>query len=56
MKIAKVIFQESREANKTWGTEHRGITSCCGELVFRNQYGRDENCPECGAELDWSEE
>ena len=28
----------------------------CGEYGARNQYGRDDECPYCGTELDWSNE
>ena len=33
-----------------------GRCSNCGAKVRRNQYGTDEECPECGEELDWFEE
>ena len=28
----------------------------CGGYGTRNQYGRDEYCPECGKYLDWGKE
>ena len=52
---AKVINQKWRETDHKPFFELRGICSCCGALVSRNQYGFDEEC-ECGCELDWSEE
>ena len=55
MKRAKVIFQKNYETDHRPFMEHVGICSLCGALVYRNQYGCDEEC-ECGAELDWSEE
>jgi predicted amidophosphoribosyltransferase len=55
-KVAKVLFPEARETERRPFTEITGVCSCCGALVSRNQYGFDEECPECGADLDWSEE
>lgn len=28
----------------------------CGNYGTRNAHGRDDECPYCGAELDWSKE
>lgn len=56
MKKAKVIFQKDYETDHRPFMEHVGMCSLCGALVSRNQYGCDEDCPECGAVLDWSEE
>lgn len=25
----------------------------CGNIVSRSQYGRDDECPECGEWIDW---
>ena len=34
---------------------HHGECSRCGTVVTRSKYGRDDECPECGAWLDWQE-
>ena len=36
--------------------EEIGYCSECGAKVGRNQYGCDDDCPECGVMLDWGEE
>ena len=33
-----------------------GYCSNCGAKVRRSAHGTDEECPECGAELNWFEE
>lgn len=33
-----------------------GFCDNCGHEVSRSQYGCDEECPGCGAVLDWSDE
>ena len=56
MKIAKVLGQfEKENKQKLFIEDVYGACELCGELVCRNQYGADEYCPSCGAELDWSE-
>lgn len=57
-KIAKVINQYSDGKGNDIGCDNTvyGECECCGAEVSRSQYGRDEYCEECGAELDWSEE
>lgn len=55
-KKAKVLYQETLPIEYKPFTETIGICSCCGYMVSRNQYGFDEVCLECGAELDWGEE
>lgn len=56
-KTAKVLCQtEHKSQTKLFMVDITGECSCCGATVVRNQYGRDECCPECDAELDWSEE
>ncbi len=53
-KIAKVINQYTeRQGFSEWVI---GECECCGAEVRRSHYGRDEECEECGCELDWSEE
>lgn len=37
-------------------TEETAFCSECGAVVGRSQYGRDEECPECDAILDWDAE
>lgn len=34
-------------------TEETAFCSECGAVVGRSQYGRDDECPECGAWIDW---
>ena len=50
MKIAKVKWQRLDERTG----EVFGTCGCCGETVRRDAKGIDEECRECGCELDWS--
>ena len=51
---AKVIYQSDHQTCAKPFCETDGLCGNCWGLVSRNQYGFDEVCPECGAELDWS--
>lgn len=53
-KMAKVINQYSE--NELYEQTFYGECECCGATVRHNSKGWDEECWECGAELDWSEE
>ena len=33
--------------------QYIGFCPVCQEMVKMDQYGRDEECPDCGAELEW---
>lgn len=54
-KVAKVIYRYEQQKHTKPFLDIIGECSCCGATVVRNQYGADEECFECGAELDWSE-
>lgn len=36
--------------------DHATVTCKCGYEATRSQYGRDDYCPRCGMEIDWSGE
>ena len=46
-----VEFQHSTIHRNRETTE--GYCSNCGAVVRKSQYGTDDECPECGEELDW---
>lgn len=54
MKIAKVVNQYTERHG--FNECVYGECECCGAEVRRDHRGRDEECEECGAELDWSAE
>ena len=54
MKVAKVINQYTE--GKWCDEVVHGECEHCGAEVSRSRCGRDEECYECGYELDWSEE
>ncbi len=58
MKIAKVINQYSDGNGNYIGFDNTvyGECACCGADVRRHLKGIDEECWNCGCELDWSEE
>lgn len=49
----KVVWQWSITEDYK-GTTYYGETDCCGEDVEKSIYGGDEECPCCGALLDWN--
>lgn len=52
MKIAKVKWQyQDGDTGVFYGN-----CACCGEVVRRDAKGIDEECRECGSELDWSDD
>ena len=55
-KTAKAIYQYEQQKFVPPFLDIIAVCSWCGATVVRNQYGADEECFECGAELDWSVE
>lgn len=53
--MAVVECQAEHEKQTVSGTHAvtTGFCSKCGAYVSRSQYGRDDECPECGEWLDW---
>lgn len=50
--------KKAKVVNIHWGSdfEHEpsnGQCELCGEVVEKTQYFTDEECPSCGAELEW---
>jgi hypothetical protein len=50
--MVKVVNQWETSEDFKGSTEY-GVTECCGVEVERSVYGGDEECPCCGALLDW---
>jgi hypothetical protein len=55
-KTAKAIYQYEQQKFVPPFLDIIAECSNCGATVVRNLYGKDEYCPECDAELDWSVE
>ena len=56
--MTKVINQITyeNEDNPKMTPIHYGECPKCFAIVSRSQYGRDEECPNCGSFLNWFEE
>lgn len=54
MIMAKAEYQHKR--TNFFDTEYIvGYCSNCGAEVTRSVYGRDDECPNCDADIDWQE-
>ena len=52
--MAKAEYQHIK--TNVLGREYTvGYCSNCGGIVMRSQYGIDEECPNCDADIDWQE-